>query len=399
MKKVVVIGSSYAGISAALALRDRLPGGDSITVVSASSDYLFYPSMIWVVQGEREIADISFSVAPVFEEVGITFVHSYLQGIDASNKSISLSDGQTLSYDKLLIAAGGSWHWGTVPGLAPMPDGHTISIFSPDKVLEARNRWQALLENPGPVVIGVALDASLYGAAYEFALNLDVALRKVGKRDAISITFVTPEPYLGHFGHDGIGNSRHVIEEAFRQRNIFYETEGQITRVDENAVMVGPGKKLASKFTMIVPPYQGIEPVRNVPSLTDADGRIIIDDYYRSKTDPNIFAAGIAVQVKPDVATTLLPCGVFVPGTASSEMGKVAARNLAADLGYGEHEVKPPNDINAFYVLDSGGRGLFLSLGAQSWLNMQVDAPGPWSHWAKLISERYQMWQIQTGKL
>lgn len=399
MSKIIVVGSGYAGISAALELRDRLPETDTVTVVSASEDFLFYPSLIWVVQGERDIADISFPIGPVFEEAGIEFIHGYLQEIDSQNKAISLSDGQTLPYDKLLIAAGGRWHWETVPGVAPRPDGHTISIFSPERALEARSHWQALLKSPSPIVIGVALNASLYGAAYEFALNLDVALRKVGKRDAVSISFVTPEPYLGHFGHDGIGSSRQQIEEAFRQRGIFYETEAQITRVDADAVMIGPGKRLTSHFTMIVPPYQGIEPIRNVHGLSDEDGRIIIDDHYRSQAIPDIFAAGIAVQVKPNTVSTLLPCGVFVPGTMSSEMGKIAARNLAADLGHGDHETKTPNDINAFYVLDSGGRGLFLSLGAQSWFNMQIDVPGPWSHWAKVISERYQMWQIQTGNV
>ncbi len=80
-------------------------------------------------------------------------------------------------------------------------------------------------------------------------------------------------------------------------------------------------------------------------------------------------------------------------------MGKLAATNLAADLGYGTHIAKPPTAIKSLYVLDSAGHGLFMSLGASPWLNVQMNIPGPWSHWAKVITEKYQMWQIQGGKL
>ena len=148
---------------------------------------------------------------------------------------------------------------------------------------------------------------------------------------------------------------------------------------------------------MIVPMYRGIKPVRDVPGLADEDGRIPVDDYYRSPAYPDIFAAGVAIQIKRRTST-LLPCGVFVPGTVSAEMGRLAAVNLSADLGYGEMQKKPAGALKSFYVLDSGGRGLFMSLGSRSWLNLQLNVPGPWSHWAKIVAEKYQMWQLQSGR-
>lgn len=399
MSNVIVVGSSYAGIAAALELRAKLPESDKITVVSASENYFFYPSLIWIVQGERELADISFPIRPVFEKQGISFISSPMESIDAENKTVSLQSGNVLRYDKLLIATGGVWQWGTAPGLAPKPEGHIISILSPWAAEKARSDWQTLLADPGPVVIGLTLNSSLYGAAYEFALNLDVALRKAGVREKTPITFITPEPYLGHFGHDGIGNSRYVLEEAFAKQTISYVTEAQIDRIEADKVVLGNRHQhLPSQFIMIVPPYRGIQPVRDVPKLGDEDGRIPVDLHYRSLHYPDIFAAGTAVQVKPKIKP-LLPCGVFTPGSVSSEMGRIAAVNLAADLGHGTHEVKPPTDIKALYVLDSGGRGLFMSLGSQSWLNVQLNIPGPWSHWAKVITEKYQMWRMQEGRM
>ena len=398
MGNAIIIGSSYAGLAAALELRSRLPASQTVTVVSLSDQFIFFPSLIWVVQGERELTDISFPIRPVLEKAGITFVHARLERINTEESSITLGGGQKLPFERLLIATGGEWDWGNTPGLRPKPEGYTASMLSPQAALDARKDWQAFLADPGPIVIGLDLNASLYGAAYEFALNLDIALRKAGVRKEAQINFITPEPYLGHFGHDGLGNSRQIIKGAFANQDITYLTEAQIDHIEENTVVLGNMRaRLPSRFTMVVPPYQGIKPVREVPNLGDEDGRIPVDAYYRSQQYKNIFAAGAAIQLKPRVIT-LLPCGVFIPGTVSAEMGRIAAANIAVDLGYGEPLEKPATAMKSFYVLDSAGHGLFMSLGPQSWLNVQLNVPGPWGHWAKIMTEKYQMWQLQSGR-
>jgi sulfide:quinone oxidoreductase len=399
MSQIVVVGSSFGGLTAALELRRHLPATVAITVVSASDTFYFLPSLIWVVQGWREVDDISFPVRPVLAEAGIDFVQARLDRINVASagQSVSLDTGQSITFDKLLIATGGEWDWEHVPGLGPKPQGHTISILSPQDTLQARTDWQAFLKNPGPMVIGVTMEADLYGAAYEFALNLEIALSQAGVRDDVRIHFVTPEPYLGHFGLDGLGNSRQILEEAFVKRGITWLTEAQIDRVEADAVIVAPQRRLPSRFTMLVPPYRGIKAVHELPALADEQGRIPVDAYYRSLSYPQIFAAGAAVKVRP-VTKTLLPCGVLITGAVSAEMGRIAAANIAADLGHGQPVSKPIESPKAFYVLDSGSHGLFMSLGSQPWLNLHLNLPGPWSHWAKVMTEKYQMWQMQTGR-
>jgi sulfide:quinone oxidoreductase len=398
MGNSIIVGGSYAGLAAALELRSRLPASETVTLVSLSEAFIFYPSLIWVVQGERELADISFSIRTVLEGAGVRFVHARLERIDPEAHRITLDDGQEMPFEKLLIATGGEWGWGSTPGLQPKPHGYTVSMLSPQDALEARAHWQALLADPGPVVVGLDLNASLYGAAYEFALNLDIALRKAGVRNEAQVTFLTPEPYLGHFGHDGLGNTRQIIEGAFASQDIPYVTEAQIDHIEEETVVLGNMRaRLPSRFTMIVPAYRGIRPVRQVPGLGDAEGRIPVDATYRSHQYPDIYAAGAAVQLRSQ-GRTVLPLGVFVPGTASAEMGRIAATNIAAALGYGEPVEKSAKEMKSFYVLDSAGHGLFMSLGPQSWLNVQLNVPGPWGHWAKIMTEKYQIWQLQTGR-
>jgi sulfide:quinone oxidoreductase len=115
--KAVVVGASYAGLTAALELRRLLPKGDTVTVISASENFIFFPSLIWVIQGERDPADIAFPIRPVLEETGIEFVPARLDAISPQANSLSLSTHETLTYDKLLIATGGEWNWDAMPGL------------------------------------------------------------------------------------------------------------------------------------------------------------------------------------------------------------------------------------------------------------------------------------------
>ena len=397
MSQVIVVGASFAGLTAALELRRLLPESEKVLLISASDKFYFLASLIWVVQGWREIEDISFDIRPVLAEAGVEFIHARLDRIDPTGKTVTLSNDQTLSYDKLLVATGGEWAWDTLPGLSPKPHGHTVSILTPQDAVAARPYWQELLARPGPVVVGATLNSGLFGAAYEFTLNLDLALRKAGLRQQVNLTFVTPEPYLGHFGHDGIGDSRRILEKVFIRQGIIHHTEAQVTQVEESGVTLAGEQQIASKFTMLVPPYRGIEAVRVAPNLADDQGRILVDAYYSSLTYLDIFAAGVAAQIKP-TAKTELPCGLLITGTMSAEMGRAAATNIAADLGYGQAIPKSLEVLKTFYVLDSGSYGLLMSLGSQSWQNVQLNLSGPWSHWAKLMAEKYQMWQIQQGK-
>ncbi|MDX1412585.1 MAG: FAD-dependent oxidoreductase, partial [Candidatus Promineifilaceae bacterium] len=147
MSNIVIIGGNYAGIAAAFELRSKLSARDVVTVVSINEEFVFYPSLIWVVQGERDLADISFPIRPVFEEAGIQFISSRAEEIDIKRKSVLLANGQDLLYDKLVIATGGIWNWGATPGLMPKPEGETISILTPWSAEKAREDWRALVAN------------------------------------------------------------------------------------------------------------------------------------------------------------------------------------------------------------------------------------------------------------
>src|SRR5699024_1405527 len=120
---------------------------------------------------------------------------------------------------------------------------------------------------PGPVVIGAVQGASCFGPAYEFALILDADLRKRRLRDRVPITFVTSEPYLGHLGLGGVGDSKSLMESEFRKRHIKWienarvaavrAGEMEIEQVDSQG-HVAATKVLPFHYSMMLPAFRGV---------------------------------------------------------------------------------------------------------------------------------------------
>ena len=82
---------------------------------------------------------------------------------------------------------------------------------------------------------------------------------------------------------------------------------------------------------MIVPPFTGVDVVRDAEGLANPMGFIPVDDEYRHPAHRDVFAAGVAVAIAPPDPTPV-PAGVPKTGQMTEVMAKVAARNIAADI-------------------------------------------------------------------
>jgi sulfide:quinone oxidoreductase len=78
-KRVVVLGSNFASLTAAITLKEKLGKEIDVTVISASDKFIFMPSLIWVPFGLRETEDFTFPVGPVLEKAGV-----YAAGVAAN---------------------------------------------------------------------------------------------------------------------------------------------------------------------------------------------------------------------------------------------------------------------------------------------------------------------------
>ena len=87
-KKVLVLGGNFGGLTATLAVKHELHGDVDATVVSASDQFLFNPSLIWLPFGKRKPSDITFPLAPTFESHDVEFVHGEATALDLAHKKV-----------------------------------------------------------------------------------------------------------------------------------------------------------------------------------------------------------------------------------------------------------------------------------------------------------------------
>ena len=126
-KRVVIIGSSFAGLTAAFELKKKVGDRHEIVVLDPRPDFTFIPSLIWLPVGGRQAKDVTFPLAPVYARKGIRFINQAAKQIDPAAHTVTTSSGEQLTYDRLFIGTGPRLAFEKVPGLGPH-DGHTQSV-------------------------------------------------------------------------------------------------------------------------------------------------------------------------------------------------------------------------------------------------------------------------------
>jgi sulfide:quinone oxidoreductase len=102
-KRVVVLGSSFAGLTAALELRKRLGDRHEIVVFDPRPEFTFIPSLIWLPFGLRDAKDVTFPLEPLYRSKGIRFVNEAAATIDLDARTVTTASGEAIAYDRLLI--------------------------------------------------------------------------------------------------------------------------------------------------------------------------------------------------------------------------------------------------------------------------------------------------------
>ncbi|MGB7086529.1 MAG: FAD-dependent oxidoreductase, partial [Phormidesmis sp.] len=216
MANVVVIGAGLAGLPAAYELRHMLPKAHTVTLISSEPNFTFIPGLVQVALNLKPLSHIQLDLARLARRHHLNWVPGRVVKLNPKTRCLTVVEepiegkagtDTEIEYDYLAIATGASLALDLIPGLGPH-GGYTQSICTPDHAIEARQAWLDLLKNPGPIVIGAAPGAGCFGPAYEFALMADRELRRKGLRDQISITYLTPEPYVGHLGVSNVKHAR-----------------------------------------------------------------------------------------------------------------------------------------------------------------------------------------------
>jgi sulfide:quinone oxidoreductase len=215
---------------------------------------------------------------------------------------------------------------------------------------------------------------------------------------------VTSEPYIGHLGLGGVGDSKGMLESMMRDRHIKWITNAKVTKVEPGKMYVtehdeeGKPKKehvLPFKYSMMLPAFKGVDAVFGIEGLTNPRGFIVIDEHQRNPTYKNIYAVGVCVAIPP-IEQTPVPTGVPKTGFMIESMVTATAHNIREQMDGKEPTHKAT--WNAVCLADMGDTGIaFVALPQIPPRNVNWFSEGKWVHLAKVAFEKYFIRKLKKG--
>ncbi|MBU2571983.1 MAG: NAD(P)/FAD-dependent oxidoreductase [Gammaproteobacteria bacterium] len=404
MARIVILGAGIGGVPMAYEMKELVKNNHTVTVISDSPTFHFVPSNPWVPPKWRKPEDLKIELAPIMQKKGIEFIQKAAVKVDPPNNQIHLNDGTAVDYDYLVIATGPRLAFDEVPGLGP--EGYTTSVCHVDHAAVAAQDWDKFMEDPGPIIVGAVQGASCFGPAYEYLMILETELRKRKIRDKVPMTFVTSEPYIGHLGLGGVGDTKSMLESVLRDRTVKWVTNAKVDRIEQGMMYVtevdddGNEKKkheLPFKHSMMLPAFTGVDAVRNcgVEGLMNPRGFVVVDEYQRNPTFKNIYSVGVCVAIPP-VEKTPVATGTPKTGYMIESMVTATAHNIRDELAGKEPSDKP--SLSALCLADLGDTGVaFLAVPQIPPRNTTWSKKGKWVHLSKIIFEKYFMRKVRKG--
>ncbi len=293
MKQVLIVGGGSAGITVAARLKNAKKNLN-ITIVEPSDNHYYQP--LWTLVGAGAVAQKA-TVRPTEKVVpkGVQWVRGSVEKFcPEKNKVILSNNGSELFYDYLVVSLGIQIDWDKVEGLSQTIGKNGVcSNYSFEyapmtwKAMQSVKEGRAIFTFPNTTIkCGGAPQKIMWLAEHYF--------RKQGKRDKVSVEFVSPGERIF-----GVPKYRKTLEALVKERGIETRFHHNLEKID------GPNQKayfrdlktndlLEQSFSMI-----HVTPPMSAPScllgsgLEDEKGWVDVDKYtLQHKRFQNVFSLG-----------------------------------------------------------------------------------------------------------
>lgn len=315
MKRVVILGAGFGGLTAAAAL-DPLArvGKADVTLIDKNAYFSMGFSMQWVMAGRRKRQEGQRPYTALTMR-HVKFFQEEIVALDTQRRAVQ-TQAHHLAYDHLVIALGAELAPETVPGLAE--GAYNLCDF------ESVTRLKAALESlsRGTVVVAIAaVPFKCPPSPYEYAFLIEDLLSQRGVRQDVRILVSTPEPLPMPVAGKVVGEA---VKSMLAERGIDFLPQHKPKSIDASnrKIMYENGVQLSYDVLAAMPPHRTPAVLKD---LVDGSGFIPVDLGTLKTSVPDVYAVG-------DVASLKLPDGKPHPkaGVFAEAQATAVASNIAA---------------------------------------------------------------------
>lgn len=336
---VVIVGGGFGGLSAVKALKRT---NVDITLVDRHIYNTFQPLLYQVATASLSPGDITFFLrATRSKQQNFEFVSGIVESMDHDQKLLKISNGQTLSYDYLIIACGVTANFFGIPGAADF----TIPLYKRTQALEVRDELFARFEHFSVygqdkdlrilMVGGGATGVEISGALAEMR-NLDMPITYPElDRKRIHVTLVEMGPQLlAPFDQ----SLREYTARQLTKRDVDLRLNTAVKEVKETGVVIeheGKEEFLPAEIVIWTSGVTVHETVGNWNVPQGKGGRILIDEHLRVNGLDGVFAVG-DVAINPEMPLPQLGQPAIQGGRHVAKVikSKVANKKLPKPFKY-----------------------------------------------------------------
>ncbi len=316
---IVILGGGFGGLHTALRLSQFPWAADvrpNIVLVDQNSQFLFSPLLYELVTDELDTWEIAPAFTDLLANTSIQFKQATVNAIDIAQQQVSLSSGETLNYDRLVLALGGETPLDIVPGAAE----YALPFRTLADALRLKDKLR-LLEASGQDVIRVAV---IGAGPSGVELTCKLADR-LGDRSRIRLI-----DRNDRLLKQSTKFNQTAAQKALDQRGVWVDLDTNIEQINEHdLVMVYKDQKDSIPVDLVLWTVGNAiaQPIQDLPVPHAADGRLQVGTSLQVIDHPNLFALG-------DLADGLDANQQFVPTTAQSALQQAdnVAWNVWASL-------------------------------------------------------------------
>jgi NADH dehydrogenase len=327
MNRILIVGAGFAGMHAALSaarLRDEQrvsPDTLEIVVVAPEPRLVIRPRLY-----ERAPETMVASLVEVFAAVDVRYEQGRVDVIDSAGKSAGVvgPDGgrRSLSYDRLVLAAGSRGFKPDIPGLAK----YGFSVDQLDDAIALDHHLSALAKRPSSAARDTVVVAGGGFTGIEIATEMPSRLRAIlGPTANVHVIIVDRNTAIAPaMGPD----PRPFIEKALRDLGVETRLGVGVSALNESGVSLSDGQSIESATVIWAGGFHASSLTAQVPAERDRSGRLVVDPNLRVAEVPTIFAAGDTAYA----ATDDLGHRALMSCQHANRLGASAGFNAAADL-------------------------------------------------------------------